>query len=164
MPIYLKLGALKGAVTTGPYKEWIEIESASWSFTVPVKTTIGSTGNRVPSGQVNPGDMHLVKRHDDTTTEHMLQALQGKNTTNATLAVTVQASDTGADKYMEYVMENVICSSFSTSVSAHGGEPMETISLNFTKIGFNQFLKDASLNERVVRGAYDFTKAAKGLA
>ena len=45
----------------------------------------------------------------------MLQSLEGKNTPDATLAVTIQASD-GADvKYIEYVMKNVICSSFSTS-------------------------------------------------
>lgn len=161
MPVYLKLGSLKGAVTTGPYKDWIEVESYSWGFQVPVQTTVGASGNRLPSGKVQPGDLHLVKRQDDTTTTFMLQALQGKNTPTATLAVTLQASETGADKYMEYVMDNVICSSFQTTGSQAGGEPMESISLNFTKIGFNQFLKDAQNNERAVRGVYDFTLAAK---
>lgn len=161
MPVYLKLGALKGAVTAGPYKDWIEIEAYSWGFSVAVQTTVGAAGNRLSSGKVTPGDLHLVKRQDDTTTPFMLQALQGKNNETATLAVTVQASDSGESKYIEYVLKNVICSSFSTAGSAGGGEPNENITLNFSQVEFNQFLKDEANNERAVRGGYDFTKAAK---
>jgi type VI protein secretion system component Hcp len=161
MPVYMKLGSLKGAVTSGPYKDWIEIDSYSWGFSVAVQTTVGAAGNRLSAGKVTPGDLHLVKRQDDTTTQFMLQALQGKNTETATLAVTVQASADAETKYIEYVMKNVICSSFSTAGSTGAGEPMENISLNFSSVEFNQFLKDEALNERAVRGGYDFTKAAK---
>ena len=161
MPVYLKLGSLTGAVTTGPYKDWIEVDSYSWGFSVAVQTTVGASGNRMSAGKVTPGDLHLSKRQDDTTTQFMLQALQGKNTDTATLAVTQQASDTGADKYIEYVMQNVICSSFTTSGAGTGGEPMENIALNFSSVQFNQFLKNASGQERAVRGGFDFTKAAK---
>lgn len=161
MPVYLKLGNLKGAVTTGPYKDWIEVSSYSWGFSVAVQTTVGASGNRLSAGKVTPGDLHLVKRQDDTTTQFMLQALQGKNTDQATLAVTLQASDNGADKYIEYVMSNVICSSFTTSGSGTGGEPMENVALNFSSVQFNQFLKDDKNQERAVRGGYDFTKASK---
>ena len=77
MPVYLKLGSLKGAVTAGPYKDWIEIDSYSWGFSVAVQTTSGASGNRQSSGKVTPGDVHLVKRQDDTTTPFMLQALEG---------------------------------------------------------------------------------------
>ncbi|MET0270040.1 MAG: type VI secretion system tube protein Hcp [Sphingomonas sp.] len=161
MPVYLKLGSLQGAVTAGPYKGWIEIEAYNWGFSVAVQTTVGAAGNRLSAGKVTPGDLHLVKRQDDTTTPFMLQALQGKNTDSATLAVTVQASETGEAKYIEYVLKNVICSSFSTSGSGQGGEPTENITLNFSSVEFNQFLKDEANNERAVRGGYDFTKAAK---
>jgi len=161
MPVYLKLGSLQGAVTAGPYKGWIEIDAYSWGFSVAVQTTVGASGNRLSAGKVTPGDLHLVKRQDDTTTQFMLQSLQGKNTDEATLAVTVQASDSGEQKYIEYVMENVICSSFSTAGQASGGEPSENITLNFSSVQFNQFLRDQANNERAVRGGYDFTKAAK---
>ena len=161
MPVYLKLGSLQGAVTAGPYKGWIEVDSYSWGFSVAVQTTVGAAGNRLSAGKVTPGDLHLVKRQDDTTTQFMLQSLQGKNTDTATLAVTVQASDSGEQKYIEYVMQNVICSSFSTAGQSTGGEPSENITLNFSQIQFNQFLRDEANNERAVRGGYDFTKAAK---
>ena len=156
MPMYLKYGSLKGAVTNSNYKDWIEIASYSWGFSVAVQTTAGAGGNRLSSGKVTPGDLHLVKRQDDTTAQFMLQSLQGKNTESATLAVTVQASDGGEAKYIEYVMDNVICSSFSTSGQNGGGEPMENITLNFTKVQFNQFLRDATNAERAVRGGHDF--------
>ncbi len=161
MPFYLKLGDLKGAVTAGPYKDWIEIDHYSWGFQVPVHTPVGATTNRVPSGKVHPGDIHLTKRQDPTSCTFMLQSLQGKNTTKGTFAVTLQASETGADRYMEFEMENLICSSFNSHGSAGGDSPHESISLNFTKITFNQYLKDASGKETVMRGVYDFTLGAK---
>jgi len=160
MPVYLKLGSLKGAVTAGPYKDWIEIDSYSWGFSVAVQTTSGAAGNRMSSGKVTPGDVHIVKRQDDSTTPFMLQALQGKNTPEGTIAVTIQASDGGEAKYIEYVMTNVICTSFTTSGQSSGGEPMENIALNFSAVNFNQFLRDEANAERAVRGGYDFGKGA----
>ncbi len=161
MPVYLKLGSLQGAVTAGPYKGWIEIESYSWGFSVAVQTTAGAAGNRLSSGKVTPGDLHLVKRQDDTTTQFMLQSLEGKNTPEAQLAVTIQASEGSDAKYIEYVMKNVICTSFSTSGQGTGGEPMESIALNFSQVTFNQYLRDDANAERAVRGGYDFTTAKK---
>ncbi|MGI4876227.1 MAG: Hcp family type VI secretion system effector [Janthinobacterium lividum] len=161
MPVYLKLGSLQGAVTAGPYKGWIEIDSYSWGFSVAVQTTAGAGGNRMSSGKVTPGDVHLVKRQDDTTTQFMLQSLEGKNTPEAQLAVTIQASDGAEAKYIEYVMKNVICTSFTTSGQSSGGEPMENIALNFSQVNFNQFLRDDTNAERAVRGGYDFTTAKK---
>ncbi|QYE35377.1 MULTISPECIES: Hcp family type VI secretion system effector [Sphingosinicellaceae] len=161
MPVYLKLGSLQGAVTAGPYKGWIEIDSYSWGFSVAVQTTAGAAGNRMSSGKVTPGDVHLVKRQDDTTTQFMLQSLEGKNTPEAQLAVTIQASDGAEAKYIEYVMKNVICTSFTTSGQSSGGEPMENIALNFSQVNFNQFLRDDTNAERAVRGGYDFTTAKK---
>ncbi|QYE37144.1 type VI secretion system tube protein Hcp (plasmid) [Polymorphobacter sp. PAMC 29334] len=161
MPVYLKLGSLQGAVTAGPYKGWIELDSYSWGFSVAVQTTAGAGGNRMSSGKVTPGDVHLVKRQDDTTTQFMLQSLEGKNTPEAQLAVTIQASDGAEAKYIEYVMKNVICTSFTTSGQSSGGEPMENIALNFSQVQFNQYLRDDTNAERAVRGGYDFTTAKK---
>ena len=161
MPVYLKLGSVQGAVTAGPYKGWIEIESYSWGFSVAVQTTAGAAGNRLSSGKVTPGDLHLVKRQDDSTTPFMLQALQGTNTPEAKLAVTIQASDGSDAKYIEYTMKNVICTSFSTSGSGQGGEPMESVALNFSQVNFDQYLRDDANQTRPVRGGYDFTTAKK---
>ena len=158
MPVYLKLGNIKGAATSSQYKDWIEVDAYSWGFSVAVQTTSGSTGNRVSSGKVTPGDLHLTKKQDDSPTQFMIQSLQGKNTDQATLAVTRQSGD-GEQKYMEYVMSNVICSSFTTSgTSGDGSQPSENITLNFTKLDLNQFVMDASGQPRAMRGGVDFTQ------
>jgi type VI secretion system Hcp family effector len=159
MPVYLKLGSIQGAATSSQYKNWIEIDAYSWGFSVAVQTTSGSTGNRVSSGKVTPGDLHLTKKQDDSTTQMMMQSLQGKNTDSATLAVTRQSNDGGEQKYMEYVMSNVICSSFTTSGTSSGGsQPSENITLNFTKLELNQYVLDASGQPRAMRGGVDFTQ------
>ena len=157
MPVYLKLGTVKGAATSSQYKNWIEIDAYSWGFSVAVQTTSGSAGNRVSSGKVTPGDLHLTKKQDDATTQLMNQSLQGKNIDQATLAVTRQSSDGGEQKYMEYTMSNVICSSFTTAgASAGGAQPSENITLNFTKLDLNQFIMDESGQARAMRGGMDF--------
>ena len=158
MPVYLKLGSIKGAATSSQYKDWIEIDAYSWGFSVAVQTTSGSASNRVSAGKVTPGDLHVTKKQDDSTTQFMIQSLQGKNTDQATLAVTRQSGD-GEQKYMEYVMSNVICSSFTTSgTSADGSQPAENITLNFTKLELNQYVMDASGQPRAMRGGVDFTQ------
>lgn len=157
MPVYLKLDPLKGGVTSKDYKDWIEIESYSWGFSVAVQTTSGAANNRVSSGKVTPGDIHLVKRQDDTTTQFMLQSLKGKTIPEGKLAVTIQASEGGEQKYIEYIMKDVICTSFNTSGSGSGGEPMESLSLNFSQVEFNQFLKNTDGTDKApLRGSYNF--------
>ena len=58
-------------------------------------------------------------------------------------------------------MKNVICTSFSTSGSGQGGEPMESVALNFSQVNFDQYLRDDANQTRPVRGGYDFTTAKK---
>ena len=187
MALYLNLGSgIPGAVTAQGFERWIEIDSYSWGFSVAIQTTVGNAGNRLSSGRITPSDMHMTKQQDDSTSMFMKAALSGKALQTATLVVTVptdssaatagsgmgtaltlsmgaggaiaQGKGDGADRYMEYTLTNVLCSSFQTSGSGHGGQPSESISLNFSKIDFAQYLKAADGSTRdAVRGAYDFT-------
>ena len=189
MALYLNLGAnVKGAVTAKGFEKWIEVDSYSWGFSVAVQTTVGSAGNRLSSGRITPGDLHLTKQQDDSTSAFMKQALSGKSLEKAVLVVTVptdsgktagglsggggliggalgatigaamMGTGQGADRYMEYTMTNVICSSFTTSGSGHGGQPSESLSLNFSSVEFAQYLKNETGGTRdAVRGGYNFT-------
>ena len=180
MALYLNLGStVKGAVTAKNFEKWIEVDSYSWGFSVAVQTTVGSAGNRLSSGRITPGDLHLTKQQDDSTSAFMKQALSGKSIDKAVLVVTVptdagkagaaagsavasaasaMGSGQGADRYMEYTLTNVICSSFTTSGSGHGGQPSESLSLNFSAVEFAQYLKSETGGTRdAVRGGYNFT-------
>jgi type VI secretion system secreted protein Hcp len=58
--------------------------------------------------------------------------------------VTIHFTQTNKDQqetYMEYILDNVLISGFSTSSS--GDRPSETVSLNFTRIEYNYCSQDA---------------------
>ena len=162
MPAYLKLGNYKGNVTNKSYVDWIEVESYSWGFSVPVQSSAGSSSNRVSAGKVTPGDLHLVKKQDVSSAQFMIDSMGGKNIDKAVLAVTRPSEGGAEDKYMEYTMTNVITSSFNTSGSQGSFEPMENLSLNFSKLEIAQFTRDAKGTQPApVRLSYDFTTMAK---
>ena len=159
MAAYLKLDGFTGNVTK--YTGWIEGESFSWGFSVPVQTTVGSSTNRMSAGKVTPGDIHLVKKQDQTSAKFMLDSMNGAVIPNATLAVTMPSASGGQDKYMEYKMSNVITSAYNTSGSQGQHEPMENVSLNFTKIEISQYSTDSSGKSMAAqRGNFDFMTAA----
>lgn len=161
MAAYLKLDGFTGNVTKGQYQGWIEIESFSWGFSVPVQTTVGSSSNRLSAGKVTPGDLHLVKKQDQTSAKFMLDSMNGAVIPNATLAVTMPSANGGQDKYMEYKMTNCITSAYNTAGSQGQHEPMENVALNFSKIEISQYSTDASGNSMAAqRGNFDFITAA----
>ena len=159
MSAYLKLDGYTGNVTKGPYTGWIEIESYSWGFTVPVQTTGGSSSNRLSAGKVTPGDMHLVKKQDQSSAKFMLDSMNGTPITKAVLAVTMPGK--GDSKYLELTMNDVITSGYNTAGSQAGHSPTENISLNFSKIEISQFSQDAKGTAIAAqRGNFDFVTAA----
>ena len=161
MSAYLKLDGFEGNVTKTGYAGTIEVESYSWGFSVPVQTTVGSSSNRLSAGKVTPGDLHLVKKQDKTSGKMMLDAMGGSVIPNAVLTITTLSKAGAEEKYMEYKMTNVICSSFSTGGSQGQHEPMENMSLNFSKIEISQFSKDATGTPQAAqRGGFDFVTAA----
>ncbi len=164
MPLYMRFQGLEGSVTQAGYEGCIEIDSFSWGFSVAVQTTVGSSGNRMSAGKITPGDVHIAKRHDPTTTDFLLMAMQGK-AAKASIIVTMPAPKGKGgqampdDKYMEYILSDAICTNYNTSATAGGGQPMESIALNFSEINFAQTLRDKSLALMPTkRGGYDFTK------
>ncbi len=157
MSAYLKLDGFEGNVTKTGYTGCIEVESYSWGFSVPVQTTVGSSSNRLSAGKVTPGDLHLVKKQDKTSGKLMLDSMGGAVIPNAVLTITTLSKAGAEEKYMEYKMTNAICSSFSTGGSQGQHEPMENLSLNFSKVEISQFTKDATGSPQAAqRGAFDF--------
>jgi type VI secretion system secreted protein Hcp len=162
MPAYLKLTGFEGNVTKKEYAGWIEVESYSWGFSVPVQTTVGSSSNRLSAGKVTPGDLHIVKKQDKTSGKMMIDSMNGVPITDATLAITTLSKSGAEDKYMEYKMSEVIVSSFSTGGSQGQHEPMENVSINMAKIEIAQFSKDVTGSvAQAQRGGFDFTTGAQ---
>ena len=109
---------------------------------------------------MTPGDLHLVKKQDQTSAKFMLDSMNGTAVATATLAVTMPAKNGAQDKYMEYKLTEVITSQYNTAGSQGSHEPLENISLNFAKIEISQHSRDASGNPIAAqRGTFDFVSA-----
>ena len=102
----------------------------------------------------------MVKKQDQTSAKFMLDSMNGAVIPTATLAVTMPSASGGQDKYMEYKMSNVITSAYNTSGSQGQHEPMENVSLNFTKIEISQYSTDSSGKSMAAqRGNFDLMTA-----
>jgi type VI secretion system secreted protein Hcp len=136
MPIYmtiLKAGVpiVKGDVTARGHEGWIEVSSVS----------MGSArhGPNPAPGKDMPSvsDVVITKPQDSTSTWLFRQALQGEG-------VTVQidfmkAAEISSTPYLTIKLQEALISSYQLSGQRGGGSlaPMESITLNFTKITFD---------------------------
>lgn len=163
MPVYLKYGAVNGAVTADSFKHWIEVESFAWGFSVAVNTAVGSAGNRIGAGKVSPADLTISKMLDDSSIQLIKDAFEGKVTETVQLAVVQMSGNKLAEKYVEYTMNNVIISSHHIAGSGQGASarPHEQFGFNFSKIVSAQEIRDAKMQSRKLMAGYDFEAATK---
>jgi len=136
--IFLKFeGAdpLKGESTSGDGKDQIELLSFSHGVSMPLSSGEKSNTSRL-HGRCYHQDFTVTKYVDKTTPMLNQYCSGGNNITKATITV-YQASESQSASapidFCTYTMENVIIS--SVSVGAGGGDlPIETVTLNYTKI------------------------------
>jgi len=160
MPIYMQLGGVKGNVTNVNYQNWIEIKSIHWGVTVAVATTVGAGTSRLSSGKITPMDVSMHKEFDSASVPLLKLAFAGKSIPQALIAVTRTASNT-ATAYLTFTLSNVIISSFQTSgTDSSEALPMDSITLNFSKIELASSPTDAANNVTGnIVGSYDFVQA-----
>jgi type VI secretion system secreted protein Hcp len=142
MPIYMSYEGIKGAVTAEGHKEWIELESCQVGVHRNVTNATGRGTNR-EAGAPSVSEIVLTKTQDCASADLFKAAVIGDGK-----KVKIDFVKTDKDKFETYLtieLENVMVSSFSTS--GHGGEghsrPMESLSLNFTKIVYTNNQTDA---------------------
>ncbi len=127
----LELDGIKGESTDGKCKGCIDIESFSWGTSNP-----GTSAHGGGTGKVSVHDISITKMNDKSSTDLMQASASGQHIKSAKLFVRKQGTD--QHDYLTYELENVLVSSFSTS--GHGANssdrPMESLSINFTKITY----------------------------
>jgi type VI secretion system secreted protein Hcp len=141
MPIYMKYDGIDGAVTATGHEKWIELDSCQLGVNRHVTSATGRGSNReasVPS----VSEIVITKSQDVASTNLFKASLWGEGK-----KVKIDFVKTDQDKFEQYLqleLENTLVSSFSTS--GHGGDgharPMESLSLNFTKITYVTTLMD----------------------
>ena len=124
----LKIGDLDGESIDDTYKGHIEIQSWSWGVSNSGSMGIGTGGG---TGKSHHGDFHFTMWMNKCTPDLVKKCSNGQHYDTATLI----CRRTGGDAKVEYLkvkFSHVLISSYQTGGSS--GIPMDSVSLNFTKI------------------------------
>jgi type VI secretion system secreted protein Hcp len=130
MAIYMKYGDIKGSVTTAGYEKWIELNSFQWGVGRSIGTGARGALSREHS-EPSVSEIVVTKLTDVSSSKLFLDALAGKLDSKVQIDFTT-TSKGKIEKFLTYKLENTAISSFSKS--SGGDMPLESLSLNFTKV------------------------------
>ncbi|MBY0228020.1 MAG: type VI secretion system tube protein Hcp [Gemmataceae bacterium] len=155
MPIFMKYDGITGDVKSAGYEKWIMLESCQFGAHRNIANTSGRGQNREASAP-SVSEIVVTKKQDCASSNLFRASLWGEGK-----KVNIHFCKTDKDKvekYMEIEMENVLVSSFN--VSGHGGDgndrPMESLSLNYTKITFSTTqMDDKNATGKAERAMWD---------
>lgn len=127
MPIYMKIEGIEGTVT-GKYKGWIELESCQLGVNRHLNNR-SETG-----GAPSVSEIVITKFQDASSPALFKEALYGSGK-----KVSIDFVQGNEAPYLSIELENTLISNYS--VSGRGGQgnekPMESLTLNFTKITYS---------------------------
>jgi type VI secretion system secreted protein Hcp len=140
LPIYMKYGDIKGDVTAKGHEGWINLQSCQ----LGANSATGSRG----SGALNVSEIFVTKDADCASTDLFRASLFGEGKT-AKIDF-VKSKDGGDEVYLTMTLTNTLITSYS--VSGHGGDsgqrPMESLSMNFSKIEYGYHTASTPLQGR----------------
>lgn len=115
------------------HDKWIDVESWSWGA-----SQAAGHGGGGGAGKVSVHDISVTKSTDKSTPKLAEAAVKGKVFSGAPArSQATQTMTHNGQQYYEVKLQDVMVSSFQTSSSSPtsgGDRPMESLSLNFTKI------------------------------
>jgi len=145
MPIYMKYDGVDGSVTAAGHEKWIELSSAQFGVNRHITNPSGRGTNReaaVPS----VSEIVVTKPTDCASTGLFRESLHGEGK-----KVKIDFCKTDKDKFEAYMtveLENVMVSSYNVSgaggTDTTHGRPMESLTLNFTKITYSTTAMDSA--------------------
>jgi type VI secretion system secreted protein Hcp len=157
MALYMQADGIDGSVTTQGFEKWMELSSFSWSVTRAIGTAAsGSTARESSNPTIS--EIAVTKVGDAASPGLFDYSLAGKLDKKFTIAFTT-TSEGDVTEFLRYECENVGLSTFH--VSSGGDMPLESMTLNFTKVTetFTPMNPDVSGDKKVV--SYDLTTMTK---
>jgi type VI secretion system secreted protein Hcp len=147
--LILDIPDIKGECTLKGFEDKIQI--LSFSHGIAMQVTSDPSNSERTSGKPNHQDLTISKYVDLATCPTLAACNAGTNLKTCT--ITVGRNDAGAVlPYLVYTMENVIVSNASLS-SGGGDRPVETISLNYTKVKWDFTQQKADTGKKGNNGA-----------
>ncbi len=126
---FLKIDGIDGESQDSKHKG--EIEVLSWSFGASQSGTMG-TGGGGGAGKVNFQDFHITLQCSKASPKLFLTCAGGDHIKTAVLVNRKAGKD--QHEYYTYKFSDLLVSSFQTGGHSDGGNPVEQVSFNFTKV------------------------------
>jgi type VI secretion system secreted protein Hcp len=129
MALYMKIDGVDGQVTTDGHEKWIELHSVQYG--VSRSTYTGAAGANREGSHPTISDITITKVFDVASPGLYRDSVAGAFDKKVKIHFTATTKDK-TETYLE--LELTDCGISSYSVSSGGDQPMESLSLNFTKI------------------------------
>ena len=157
MAIYIEYEGIKGNVTADGFKDQIKVEAFEFGVGRGITMEAGNLSNREAT-RPTVSEVTFTHKADNSATALFKESVTG----SAGKKVKISFVQTGADKvvcFMDYELEDCLVSAYS--IKAEGeGDPIESISLSFSKIMVNYHDYDKSnAGDSPQRVGYDLTTA-----
>jgi type VI secretion system secreted protein Hcp len=131
MPIYMSYDGVTGDVTASGHEKWIELNSCQWGVGRGISSPTGASADRESSAP-SVSEVVVTKATDAASVKLLDESYQGEG---KKVVLDFCKTDKGnLEVYMTITLENTLISGFS--LSSGGDRPMESLSLNFTKVEF----------------------------
>jgi type VI secretion system secreted protein Hcp len=130
MAIYMKYGAIKGPVTTDGFKDWVELSSFQWGAGRAIGTGARGSTSREHS-EPTISEIMVTKLTDVASPKLFLDSVAGKLDSKVEIKFTTTTKGK-VETFLAYKLDNTGVSGYS--LSSGGDMPVESLSLNFTKI------------------------------
>lgn len=158
MPIYLQIDGIEGDATHEAHKNWTDISSLSWGVQRQMNTLAGASQNREGT-EPSVGQVTLTKISDRSTPKLITEAATGR--TGKTAKIHLVTTGSPGDTYLDFILTNVLIAGYS--IESGGDRPVETITLDFTKIQTRYTPSDSTnTSQGPVISSYDVATSKAG--
>ena len=146
----MKLGSIAGAASTSGYETWIMLEHFQWGFAA--NTSYSQAGAEVTVREV------VVKMKTEKASPLIVNAGVSRTVLTPVSFKFTTTSKDKVDVYLAYDLTGCIITNY-TIEGSNEGHPIETLSLNFTKITETYTSRDAKLTGTPTSVTYDVKSA-----
>lgn len=153
MAIYMKYDGISGNVTADGFADHIAVDDVNFGISRGITMEAGNMSNREAT-RPTLTEIHLTKYADTSVTSLFKEAVTGVAGKTVEIKFVRSGSDSVVE-FMNYTLENCMISGYSITATAEG-EPVENISLSFSKIMVSYNDHDAlNTNSNPQRVGYD---------
>lgn len=153
MPIYMKIEGVEGDVTAPGYERWHEVLSFSWGES---NSSSAGPGGGSGAGKVSMSDLNTMMLSGKGQAQLMFFCASGRLLPAVQMEVAISREGV-LETFQRWTLNSATISSFQTS-GAGGEKPINSLSMNFTKIKFEQAVENPNGQVRFQTMTWDLAR------